>query len=748
MKLSRLPRYNKFRVFLAIPLALVAYVVYTIYLPFGGTITHQISLGLQEHTDRLDLRGPMERLSPPRTANAITYRNVIDDAVYFSLSDLRVRGAEEVSVEIRFKDHFPVNGNLQVGATTTKGSPHELKPVFSTFYESFADLPIVAEDSGVLALSTRVMTTSRNRPLDLEQSAVFFSRPPKFTRIAAQEPGLLDSTITLDEWGPMGPGGFPEIPDVIDQLVATGEANYPFSLRGSHSALVWIEAGPARLDVWKQDLNYRVNPDPLTVSVSSMDGSQSWSMEVPDDGVTSGTKKLGSIQRQTLEFDVRTPGWHRVELQPLNPGEVLLRGVSVNGRSVLIADSVFLAGPAYHPSSSSSSNVYFYAPSPTVISAKTLHSDSLQVVRVSGSGVSHELVLREAGRASTAVLQEGVYEIRSEMGNVLLNGDGFFFFAPGALERPVAERQALRHGYETQLDAPLLGPHTAWVYVTRGPLSLAVAKQDLNQANGPDRLEITISDVAGLTVGTASVPDDGITADAGSLGPVQTTRISIDVGVGAYKIALQANDDTVIHSVSTDQPYLVLASPVTLAASSALASPGLNTLQLYFKTISSSTAFRASAPTFVLSGPDGTERTPLGVAGESLETQLGPGAYVVSSSRGGITLKADTYFATNPNAYFPPLRYIRVPWRNSAEYLVKEADYIVLETDGYIQPTTDGSWLVGRATWSAGDIVSTDGEVGFVLRVPHLKWEGYGEWSVPVDWIRVSYRVLPFWERW
>ena len=99
-----------------IALAIVGYVVYSNFIAHHE-FEYYYDIGSGDDASKNYL-GPTYRVSPPQVdennSSSTTYRNLSSQLVYFDVPV--ARGSDEIKIEVRFKDDFPKNSKMILGA--------------------------------------------------------------------------------------------------------------------------------------------------------------------------------------------------------------------------------------------------------------------------------------------------------------------------------------------------------------------------------------------------------------------------------------------------------------------------------------------------------------------------------------------------------------------------------------------------------------------------------------------------------
>jgi hypothetical protein len=291
---------------------------------------------------------------------------------------------------------------------------------------------------------------------------------------------------------------------------------------------------------------------------------------------------------------------------------------------------------------------------------------------------------------------------------------------------------------ETVIDTTLRGGHVFYVYAS-GDLNVEIKKQDINWYEGSDELYVSLYDSEGNLVTGTTIADDGETKVNKKKAEVQSGVLNAaDLSEGVYK--LEFNDfDGLIREIKINTNKIV-AEKLFLAGNELY---GVETepSEIYF---SSSRDKQLKLVTYHASGIQEVDY----VSGEAngtfdfyredapLEMDVGLGNYELTFPKNDVIVEGE-YFAFSREGYFVPFKQKIVPLSSGLDWIKKNADYVVTD---YTRPVEDDGWQIVNSEFDVGEekLHVQNNKLSFVFSVPHLSQEEFANYTIPVDWIKVT----------
>lgn len=282
--------------------------------------------------------------------------------------------------------------------------------------------------------------------------------------------------------------------------------------------------------------------------------------------------------------------------------------------------------------------------------------------------------------------------------------------------------QSLKTGKQGSVatNTPLRGSHTMLVQVTRAPLIIQVAKQDLNGYQGEDTLKIAVSS-GDATITEETIGDDGIT-DAGGLRlQPQEKTITVDkLEPGIHKVNLFGGDkgDSLITRISINQQKVVFANNIFILGNKP------TTLFTNAKKIILHTFHDTALQTVRLDDEENL------IVDKSLKDYIfdlealsdkdkTSSLYKLVSPKNDLIFRGDGYFALSEDAFFDPKIVSSVDLNTLTGW---DGINYVLST--WPQAKQEGEWLVSEVSFDPAKIHLDGDKLYFSLEMPDFAKSG------------------------
>ena len=322
------------------------------------------------------------------------YRNMISGLVYFNAPI--PRGSETLQIETRFKDNFPENSKISLGAKDQEVWHYFYNPL----YNSGLDLFDLYRQGNVYLL---------NENLDL----------PTQPELADME----NIVIATDQ---------PFIPVANKISNYTGETTISTSLRGGHTFYLYT-LGNLVIDVKKQDINWYNGTDELDIELYDSEENLITNTTIPDDGIDTNKHGNTIIQQGKLLAENLPEGVYKLVFSDFDG---LIREIKVNTGKIVAANKVFLAdSDAYFSGIQKSSQIYTEAIRPSQLSFRTYHNAGLQTIRIN----SDNLEINNLNQ-TTFKISAGDYTIKSDKNDIIVSYPGYFAFSKENYFEPFKQR--------------------------------------------------------------------------------------------------------------------------------------------------------------------------------------------------------------------------------------------------------------------------------------------------------------------
>lgn len=293
---------------------------------------------------------------------------------------------------------------------------------------------------------------------------------------------------------------------------------------------------------------------------------------------------------------------------------------------------------------------------------------------------------------------------------------------------------------KTLITTSLRGAHIAYIYIS-GDLDLEVEKQDINWYEGSDELEISIYDLENNLIARTKIPDDGITEVRNKEKAIAQKGFlnASALKEGVYKIEF-GNFDGVIREIRINTNKIVFER--VFLADSALYNLETKPSLLYFKTnrneqIELVTYHREGIQNISYLKDGKNNLFNFYQEDKPLYLELSRGEYEFKIPKNDIIISGMPYFSFSRESYFEPFKQKVVGIRNDFDWLINNVDYIVTE---YNRPEYEGEWIIAETEFNINDeqLFVKDNKLNIVFNVPRLSQEGSQNYTVPIDWIKIT----------
>ncbi|HEX8923679.1 MAG TPA: hypothetical protein VF828_03020 [Patescibacteria group bacterium] len=295
---------------------------------------------------------PADRVKPAND-QGIAVSVQTDDLLYFSTKLLK--NFNHAKIKITFKNPYP-DQDIYLGFQDQMGWH---------FQSRLIDSPLLSQLDWPSSGSNPVIWQRQKKFDGLDD---LLKNTPSSSAIGlySQDNDLFTGSVTL-------PGYQPQKTITV--------INTP--LRGKQTFYVYLKDEPLNLDILKQDLNWYADGDTLTASIYH--GSQLiYSTVLQDDGITDGSRRLGSLQELNIVNPVEyqlPEGVYKIVLD--TNSDVIIRNIKTNLHKIVFDSPLYLASnsveyPGVVPQIYTNT-LYTDAQS---VNIKTVHPSSLQTISV------------------------------------------------------------------------------------------------------------------------------------------------------------------------------------------------------------------------------------------------------------------------------------------------------------------------------------------------------------------------------
>lgn len=741
-----------------IPIIVLGYIGYINLLPFGGTLTYLIDVGGEDTAGETRITGPFNRISDKMMVEGTTFRELQKSGVHFELEDHRLGITEEVEIRVRFKDNFPADGKFLMGATEKERQSYYWKDIYVPFYKQLTDFTPLVENGNI-----KVYVTGEESSASFGSVEEFQQNPPLSSMIARNDKSIsINQKMSPEDNWEIDVGEF-ATGDVRPLLLGEdvdedGYLETDTSLKGLHMFYFFASDDTLELQITKRDLNWYDGDDILDVLVYSLDGTLKARRTIPDDGDATGSRNLGDPQHSTLTLDNLERGLYKLVLEPISKDDdLVMTHLGLNQQKLVVVGGVYLAGSFYLQEEARHMSMWFYLFKEGEIKFGTLHDSTLQAVTLSGEGYNQTVNIDAVERwFSPGLLKPGIYQITADKGNVFIEApNGYFAFDEDSLFLPTSSSNHEENG-SLFINTALRGGHSFWSYVNNDSLELLVTKQDMNRKEGLDELKIKVYSFEGELVGEASILDDGDEGKSSQYGPLQSESLRIQgLEQGAYRIVLEGQHDLLIRGIEINQDKLVLDKNVYLGGIYVVYSKGglvFDPVSLYGRNFAGgelkfSAWKRAGLQRVIIRGSSFYTEVNVNELATEFNTILESGAHQLILPKQDMYIESSGYLSFTPGSFFLPKRCEVVDLKYDLAWVRENIDYMIVDYKDYVAPVENDGWMVAQASWKKEELFIKGNKLRFRFSVPHLDQTETKDRTILVDWIEVSLKVLPIWER-
>jgi hypothetical protein len=373
---------------LAILNALVMYVVFNNF-----PLTY---LSLPIDAKNLSEIGPKDRVI---TENILgeNIQKVVDDITYFTA---KTSGFNEATIRITFRNDNP-NQDLFIGFKDKKEWHYNTKPV---------DLHLInnLNWNSISDNTTTLYSQGGNNNYGSVQQ--FYSDPPHNVVVGNYFSEETPSPSTI----------------LVDYRPSDKITTLDTPLRGSHTFYVYLRNEPFILKILKQDLNWYIGEDLLTVQIYK-NGELLTERKIGDDGITDNSKKEGIIQPLVIEYlgdNYPEAGVYKIVMQ--SNSDVVVKSIKTNLHKIAFVGPIFPINNSniYNKNIATNYPLDIYTNTPEA-HIKALHKQTLENVYVD----SEPITINDVNTDYIVGLTNPLTNIQANNGDIIIAGSGYFSFS-------------------------------------------------------------------------------------------------------------------------------------------------------------------------------------------------------------------------------------------------------------------------------------------------------------------------------
>ncbi|MBI2629264.1 hypothetical protein HYW74_04220 [Candidatus Pacearchaeota archaeon] len=397
-KLVSEPYYIKFikTLIILIPAAIIIYITASHFL-----INQQFNYVYDIGSEDDNYLSPLQRVSDKISDKTINYRNITSSLVYFDIPI--AEGASEIEIDIKFKDNFPDNSKLILGAKNQENWSYYFQTIYSPTIEDLMNINSYEEDSPFILIKTN----EKAKNYSIKE---IFGSGENIGGIKL----ATDQNLTVRKFF---------IPDYTPEKFTIDTA-----LRESPNFYVYVK-GDFTVEVEKNDLNWYENPDILEINLYNLNNTLIAKTKIEDDGEKDKEpdKDDKTVQKGKLEVSNLDEGVYRLELK--NNADMIIRKITLNQNKIVLKDKVFLASSSvYFNNIESKSKIYFKAEDSDKLKLITYHPYALnQSIELDNRNIKLKEINKEY--LFDILYSDNLHTLTSKKNDVIVSAPVLFSFS-------------------------------------------------------------------------------------------------------------------------------------------------------------------------------------------------------------------------------------------------------------------------------------------------------------------------------
>ena len=280
-----------------IPLIFLSYLVYANFI-----ISQEFEYLYDIGSEGEKYFSPLTRISES-IDEMPNYKNLTDHLVYFDVP--LAPGSEKINIEVKFKDFFPENGIMSLGAKDQEVWHYTYHPIYNPALNKLSEF----EKMENIYLVNKNLNLINYEELKNKTDIILATNKEyKPTRNIVSDYKKSDTIIKT-------------------------------SLRGRHTAYIYT-SGDLSLQVKKQDINWYEGSDDLEISIFDLENNLLANMTIEDDGMINvSSKTTAKIQEKNLEIKNLKEEAYKIEFGDFDG---LIREIKINTNKIVF-QRIFLA---------------------------------------------------------------------------------------------------------------------------------------------------------------------------------------------------------------------------------------------------------------------------------------------------------------------------------------------------------------------------------------------------------------------
>jgi hypothetical protein len=365
---------------------------------FAPTGTRTINYTMGETSPYVQRLLPDTRVSELREQAGDQYLTLLDEPVYFSVTPPPGNYAS-LQVDVQFDPGgTPI---LELGGLKDiAAQAFDFRPLANTLLEELSwTRHELTNDQAIFTRDSKVKVDTD-----------FFIQPPDRSLVA---------TYRTSFPTPYREPGYTPI---------AREQVFDVSLRGPHELLTYIKSEEFSFSVSYHDVNRTYGSDEGYIKVFNEAGELMLEQQILDDGNIYDNQEPGVAQVFTLTGKAWPEGVYRIVLS--GTSDSVWRSLVTRQRYLVVKNRIFIADDVGYLPQPRATSVFTQAPRLTF---ETSHREGLQLVTANNQSIFIDQV---GAKYTRDIAGDGVYEMRSPVGDIKVTGDGKYAFSREAFFDP------------------------------------------------------------------------------------------------------------------------------------------------------------------------------------------------------------------------------------------------------------------------------------------------------------------------
>lgn len=374
-----------------IPIIIVLYLLYVNFIA-----NHEFNYLYDIGSANDNFLTPIQRISDKIQEPDINYRNLTGSLVYFNIDV--PRGANHITIQTRFKDNFPNDSIMSLGAKDQEAWHYYYKTIFNPTLNDLSGFKNI-DDVYLINPGLNLVTTEE---IPYERNVI----------VATDNPYLPVTNI---------------INDYNSSITIINT-----TLRGAHKFYIYA-SGDLNIEIKKQDLNWYKDADDLFITLYDSENYLIANITIPDDGIINTSKTPAVIQSGVLNA---TNLFEGVYILDFSSFDGLIKEIKINSNKI-VTDNLFLADTSIYNQNNITSKVFLKINRDSEIRLLTYHPAGLQNVSY---GINKTFNFNIEDKPMYLNLTTGEYYLSFPKNDIVISYPGYFSFSKENYFEPFRQR--------------------------------------------------------------------------------------------------------------------------------------------------------------------------------------------------------------------------------------------------------------------------------------------------------------------